>query len=193
MGKRDYLQGPCRKVCGGFALFLLLFTSRQRFLKQGIKGGYRQTMTGNLQEGAWQRFIGCVTHRWVVPTVFLFVVDGPQETMGDIAFGAGLDQGVAFGLRAGGSSFQLADPPFEAGQHLLGLLADVGQLAIGEVGHIGHKDLAVILESKKCGTGALSADVAAIVIRNNGATRRNRSRRRTPAGGALGFIERHSN
>ena len=192
MGQRDHLHRPRWGRCGLFGLLALLFTGRQGFLQKGIKRGPRKTMTGDLQEGAGQRLIGCVAHCGVVAPVFLLVVNGPQEAMGDIAFGAGLDQGVAFGLRDRGSSLQFADPPFKAGQHLFSFLADVGQLAIGEMGHVGHKHLAVVLEGQKCGSGALAAGVSAVVIGNNGATRRNRSRRRTSAGGALRFIERHS-
>ena len=111
--------------------------------------------------------------------------------MGDIALGAGLDQGVAIrlGHRLGG--FQLCNAAFQAGQHFLCLFADVGQLAIREIGHIGHIDLPVVFEGEKSGSRSLSVEVVAVVTRNDWTTRRYWTRRRSPAGGALGLIERH--
>ena len=46
-------------------------------------------------------------------------------------------------------------PPFEAFQNLLGFLANVSQLPIRQVGHVGYEDLAVITEREKCWSYAL--------------------------------------
>ena len=41
------------------------------------------------------------------------------------------------------------NPPFEALQNLLGFLADVRELPIRKVGHVGYEHLAVITEREK--------------------------------------------
>ena len=53
--------------------------------------------------------------------------------------------------------------PFEAFQHLFSFLADVSQLPIGKVGHVGNEDLAVIPEREERRSRTLS--VALLPVR----------------------------
>ena len=73
------LRGSRRWGLGRFAP--LLGTGGEGFLQQGIKRGPRQSMTGDLQEGARKRFASSVPQSGVVLAMFLLVVNGPDEPM----------------------------------------------------------------------------------------------------------------
>ena len=137
------------QACGGWGSVLLLGTGGEGFLQQGIKGCPRQSMPGDLQKGARKRFASSAPQSGVVLAMFLLVLNCPDEPARDIALGGRLDQGVALLRTMTELLLHVLNPPFEAFQNLLGFLADVSQLPIRKVGHVGHEHLAVIPEREK--------------------------------------------
>ena len=126
------------------------------FLQQGIKGGPRQTMPGDLQKGARKRFACSTSQSRVVLAMLLLVLNGADEPACDVAFGGRLDQSVSLLRAMTELLLHVLNPSFEALQNLLGFLADVSKLPIRKVGHVGHEHLAVITEREECWSGALS-------------------------------------
>ena len=134
----------------------MLGAGGESFLQQGIKGGPRQTMPRDLQKGARKRFACSAPQSRVVLAMLLFVLNGADEPACDVAFGGRLDQGVALLRTMAELLLHVLNPPFEALQNLLGFLADVRELPIRKVGHVGHEHLAVITEREKGWSCALS-------------------------------------
>ena len=133
----------------------MLGAGGEGFLQQGIKGCSGQSMPGDLQKGARKRFACSAPQSRVVLAMLLFVLNGSDEPACDVTFGGRLDQGVALLRTMTELLLHVLNPPFEAFQNLLGFLADVSQLPIRQVGHVGHEDLAVITEREKCWSCAL--------------------------------------
>ena len=127
----------------------MLGAGGEGFLQQGIKGCPGQSMPGDLQKGAWKRFACSAPQSRVVLSMLLFVLNGADEPACDVTFGGRLDQGVALLRALTELLLHVLNPPFEAFQNLLGFLADVSQLPIRKVGHVGHEHLAVIPEREK--------------------------------------------
>ena len=134
----------------------MLGAGGEGFLQKGIKGGSGQTMAGDLQKGARKRFACSAPQSRVVLAMLLFVLNGADEPACDVAFGGRLDQGVALLRTMTELLLHVLNPPFEAFQNLLGFLADVSELPIRKVGHVGHEHLAVITEREKGWSCALS-------------------------------------
>ena len=88
--------------------------------------------------------------------MLLLVLNGANEPARDIALGGRLDQGVALLRTMTELLLHVLNPPFEALQNLLGFLADVRELPIRKVRHVGHEHLAVITEREKGWTCPLS-------------------------------------
>ena len=98
-------------------------------------------MTGNLEKRSWQRFSSSITQYRVIAPLFLFFLNGPDKSTGDVPLCHRFDQGVAV---LGGWTcllFQLRDSSLKADENLFRFFADMGELSIGEVRHIGHKHL----------------------------------------------------
>ena len=127
----------------------MLGAGGEGFLQQGIKGGPRESMPGDLQKSARKRFACSAPQSRIVLTMLLFVLNSADEPACDVAFGGRLDQGVALLRSVTELLLHVLNPPFEAFQNFLGFLADVSQLPIRKVGHVGHEHLAVIPEREK--------------------------------------------
>ena len=119
------------------------------FLQQGIEGGPRQSMPGDFQKGARKRFSCSTPQSRVVLAMLLLVLNGADEPACDVAFGGRFDQGVALLRTMTELLLHVLNPSFEALQNLLGFLANVSQLPIRKVGHVGHEYLAVIPKREK--------------------------------------------
>ena len=113
-------------------------------------------MSSNFQKGAWQGFAGRAPQGWVVLAVFLLILNSADEPPGDVTFGRSFDQGVSVLRTMTELLLHVLNPPFEALQNLLGFLADVRELPIRKVRHVGHEHLAVITEREKGWSCALS-------------------------------------
>ena len=137
------------QASGGWGSVLLLGTGGEGFLQQGIKGCPRQSMPGDLQKGSRKRFASSAPQSGVVLAMLLLVLNGADEPARDVTLSGRLDQGVALLRSVTELLFHVLNPPFEAFQNFLGFLADVSQLPIGKVGHVGHENLAVIPEREK--------------------------------------------
>ena len=87
----------------------------------------------------------------------------PAGSDGDIAFRAGFDQGVAILRPLAERLFQLGYAPFEALQHLFGFLSDVGELAVGQIRHIGNENLAVVAQCQKRGARGLPVTAGTVI------------------------------
>ena len=111
---------------------------------------------GQQDEGACQRFACSAPQGRVVLAMLLLVLNGADEPACDVAFGGRLDQGVALLRTMTELLLHVLNPSCEALQNLLGFLADVSELPIRKVGHVGHEDLAVITEREKGWSYALS-------------------------------------
>ena len=134
----------------------MLGTGGEGFLQQRIEGCSRQSMPGDLEKGARKRFACSAPQSRIVLAMLLFVLNGANEPTCDVAFGGRLDQGVALLRTMAELLLHVLNPPFEAFQNLLGFLADVSQLPIRKVGHVGYEHLAVIPEREKGWSCALS-------------------------------------
>ena len=113
-------------------------------------------MPCNFQKCAGQRFAGSTSQGWIVLALLLLFLNGTDEATGDVAFRGRFDQGVALLGTMTELLLHVLNPSFEALQNLLGFLADVSQLPIRKVGHVGHEHLAVITEREKGWSCALS-------------------------------------
>ena len=127
----------------------MLGAGGESFLQQGIKGCPGQSMPGDLQKGAWQRFACSAPQSRIVLAMLLLILNGADEPARDVTLGGRLDQGVALLRTVTELLLHVLNPPFEAFQNLLGFLADMSKLPIREVRHVGHEDLAVITEGEK--------------------------------------------
>ena len=141
----------------------MLGAGGEGFLQQGIKGGPRKTMPGDLEKGARKRFACSAPQSRIVLTMLLFVLNGADEPACDVAFGGRLDQGVALLRTMAELLLHVLNPPFEALQNLLGFLADVRELPIRKVGHVSHEHLAVITEREKGWSCALSVPLLPVL------------------------------
>ena len=106
-------------------------------------------MSCDFQKGTRERFACSTPQGRVVLSVFLLILNGTDEPERDVAFGGRLDQGVSLLWTLTELLLHVLNPSFEAFQNLLGFLADVSQLPIRKVGHVGHEHLAVIPEREK--------------------------------------------
>ena len=102
-------------------------------------------MACNLQKCSRQRFSRSAANGGIVPALLLFLLDGSQKTMGDVALCASLDQSVTVTLNL----LQLGDATLKAEEHFRCFFADVGQLPVREKRHVGNEDLAVVLQRQK--------------------------------------------
>ena len=123
--------------------------------------------------------------------MLLLVLDGADKSPGDITFGGCLDQGVAFLRAVTELLLHVLNPPLEAFQNLLGFLADVSQLPIREIGHVGHKDFAVIPECEEGWSWALPVALLSVLSWVEGTPRWDWTCRRSTARDALGLIKWH--
>ena len=145
-------------------------------------------MACDLQECSRQRLSCSAANGGIVPPLLLLFLDCSQETMGDIALRAGLDQGVTVTLNL----LQLADATLKAEEHFRSFFADVGQLPVREKGHVGDKDFAVVLQRQKSWSwSALTVSPNFVVSRTDGPSGRCGTRRRTSSGRALRSIKWH--
>ena len=88
--------------------------------------------------------------------MLLLVLNGADEPAGYITLGGSFYQGIALLRAVTKLLLHVLNPPFEAFQNLLGFFADVSQLPIRKVGHVGHEHLAVIPEREKSWSWTLS-------------------------------------
>ena len=123
--------------------------------------------------------------------MLLFVLNGTDETAGDISFGGRLDQGVALLRTVTELLLHLLNPPFEAFKNLLGFLANMSQLPIREVGHVSDEDLAVIPQREEGWSWPLPVALLSVLPGCEGTSWRNRTCRRSTARDALGLIKGH--
>ena len=105
-------------------------------------------MAGDLQEGTRQGFTGGRLQGRIGAALLLLFLNGADEALGHIALGGGPDAGLLLQGAELQLLLQLLKPPSEAVEHLAGLLAHMGQLAIGEARQIGHEHLAVVAQGQ---------------------------------------------
>ena len=95
---------------------------REGFLQQGIEGCPRQSMPGDLQEGARKRFASSAPQSGVVLAMLLLVLMRPDEPRVTSRLVWRLDQGVAILRTLAELLLHVLNPPFEAFQNLLASL-----------------------------------------------------------------------
>ncbi|CAI8406561.1 MAG: Uncharacterised protein [Synechococcus sp. MIT S9220] len=145
-------------------------------------------MACDLQKRSRQRLSCSAANGGIVPALLLLLLDCSQETMGDIALRAGLDQRVTVTLNL----LQLGDATLKTKKNFRSFFTDVGQLPIREKGHVGNEDLAVVLQRQKGRSwSALTVSSAFVVSRTDWASWRCGTCRRTSSGRALRSIKWH--
>ena len=101
-------------------------------------------MTGQLQEGAAQGFASGGLERRIGAALLLLVVHRPDKALGHIPFGRGADDRFLLELGEVDLLLKFFDAAVQAFKHLTGFAHHIAELAIGEAGQVGHKDLAVV-------------------------------------------------
>jgi len=125
----------------------------------------------DLKEGTRQGFTSGSLQGRITAALFLLFFDGPDKAFRNIPLGRGTDPrflllGVEIELL-----IELLEAATQAFHHLLGFLADVSQLTIGEAGEICDKDLAVIPQGQKGGSDIAAAGIGVAAqgtVRGNG-------------------------
>ena len=85
--------------------------------------------------------------------MLLFVLHRPDEALGDIPFGRGADDRFLLELGQVDLLLKFVDAAIQAFQHLPGFPHHIAELAIGEAGQVGDKDLAVVPQGQEGGPG----------------------------------------
>ena len=134
----DALQAGLRRGCSGLG-----FTRVESFLQQRIKRGSREAVTGEFQKCPCQGFASGGLQVRVLAATLLLLANGPQETVGDIAFGARPNNAVVAGIAAE-LLLEIGNAALQAFKHISRFTTDVFKLAIRHLRQIGHKHLAVI-------------------------------------------------
>jgi hypothetical protein len=126
------------------AILLIWATGFEGFLQEGIEGGARKAVAGQLQEGSGQGLTGGGAQGGVASAQFLLLSDGSEKPFRHIPLGAGADDRVLLELVQERLGVELLQASVEAVEDFLGFLGDMGELPVREAGQIGHIDLAMI-------------------------------------------------